>query len=785
MRISHLLAVIFGAAALALTGGLAAAKPLTPPEVSLNVSGQSPGRVFEGIGGESAGASTRLLIDYPKKQRDQILDYLFKPYFGASLQALKCELGGDMNSTDGTEPAYFRSRSEYEHPKARYFNRGYETWLMKEARKRNANIRLGLLQWGAPGWIDDHAAPHSTFFQRYYSQDNANYIARVVQCLKRFDGIKINFVGCYNEHDLNLKWVLLLRKALDAAGLTGVHIELADAWNWNLAVRIKANPALFHAVSAVGQHYPHYVSSPAAQATKIPLWSGEDWSGAKPFTATMAKLLNRNYIQGRMVRTIYWALETSYYDNLPAEENGPLVANQPWSGHYKVLGPIWAIAHTTQFAQIGWRYINTACQLLPQGGSVVALQSPHGRNYSVIIETQDATEPQNLTLHIAGGLPANHTLHVWRSVPGDMFAQQPDVTPQHGSVTITLLPHAIYSLTTTTGQHKGYVKAIPPAAPFPLPYKGDFSSVAIGQSPRYFADQNGAFNITEDRKTSARVLEQKITEPQIPWTHQHRPFTVVGDMHWHNYSVACDVRLASGGSAGIIARVGYVPWSFRQSIGYRLMLDASGNWQLTVPVRVIARGRVRSPGSGWHRLKLVCNDGTITASLDGSQIAKVHNTESIEGMAGLATGWNHAWFKRFAIKPLPGLYFKDLAKGAQVSASSDASGRSSDQNAADDNQQTYWSAAKGDVTGAWLALRLSRPQQVQHAYVVAYKGAVGKMKLQYHRAGRWLDLSAGNLTGRNTQWFTFAPVTAQRFRVLIETTPHKQPPALREVELLP
>ncbi|MGC8553183.1 MAG: hypothetical protein ACP5O7_10005, partial [Phycisphaerae bacterium] len=571
MRISHVMPVALLATALALASRLAPAQPPSSPEVSVNVSGQSSGRIFQGIGGESAGASTRLLVDYPKKQRDQILDYLFKPKFGASLQALKCELGGDMNSTDGTEPAYFRSRSEYEHPKARYFNRGYETWLMKEARRRNPNIRLGLLQWGAPGWLGDKTTPHGNPIQKYYSQDNANYITRCVQCLKKFDGITINFVGDWNERKINLNWVLLLRKTLDAAGLQKVHIELADYWRpiWNLAVRIKADPALFHAISAFGRHYPHYVSSPAAQATKIPLWSGEDWSGALPFTATMAKLLNRNYIQGRMVRTIYWALETSYYDNLPAEENGPLVANEPWSGHYKVLGPIWAIAHTTQFAQIGWRYINTACKLLPGGGSVVALQSPHGRNYSVIIETQDATKPQNLTLHISGGLPANHVLHVWRSVPGDMFAQQSDVTPEHGTATIVLLPHAIYSLTTTTGQQKGAVSAIPPAAPCPLPYTGDFSSVAIGQSPRYFADQNGAFKIAENRKTSARVLEQVITQPQILWHDQRKPFTIVGDMHWHNYSVACDVRLAAQGSAGIIARVAYVAWDCSQSIGYR------------------------------------------------------------------------------------------------------------------------------------------------------------------------------------------------------------------------
>ncbi|MGC8552293.1 MAG: discoidin domain-containing protein, partial [Phycisphaerae bacterium] len=128
---------------------------------------------------------------------------------------------------------------------------------------------------------------------------------------------------------------------------------------------------------------------------------------------------------------------------------------------------------------------------------------------------------------------------------------------------------------------------------------------------------------------------------------------------------------------------------------------------------------------------------------------------------------------------------KDLAYHAQVSASSNAGGRSSKENAADDNLQTYWSAAKGNTTGAWLALRLSHPQKVEHAYIVAFSGNVGKFKLQCHRAGHWLDISAGNLTGRKALWLTFAPLTAQRFRVLIETTPRHTPPALREIELLP
>src|SRR5579884_2121142 len=111
------------------------------------LDGQAGGRVFEGLGAVSAGASSRLLIDYAEPYRSQILDYLFRPHYGASLQHLKVEMGADVNSTDGSEPSHMRSRDEEN------YQRGYEWWLMEEAHRRNPKIILDVLPWGAPGWI--------------------------------------------------------------------------------------------------------------------------------------------------------------------------------------------------------------------------------------------------------------------------------------------------------------------------------------------------------------------------------------------------------------------------------------------------------------------------------------------------------------------------------------------------------------------------------------------------------------------------------------------------------
>src|ERR1700748_361646 len=109
------------------------------------IDGSSKGKIFDGIGALSAGASSRLLVDYQEPYRSQILDYLFKPGYGAALQHLKVEIGGDVYSTDGSEPSHMRAPTDHD------YTRGYEWWLIQEARKRNPQIILDTLPWGAPG----------------------------------------------------------------------------------------------------------------------------------------------------------------------------------------------------------------------------------------------------------------------------------------------------------------------------------------------------------------------------------------------------------------------------------------------------------------------------------------------------------------------------------------------------------------------------------------------------------------------------------------------------------
>jgi hypothetical protein len=58
----------------------------TLPTAPARVDASAPGALrYDGHGALSAGASSRLLYDYAEPQRGEILDYLYKPGFGAAL----------------------------------------------------------------------------------------------------------------------------------------------------------------------------------------------------------------------------------------------------------------------------------------------------------------------------------------------------------------------------------------------------------------------------------------------------------------------------------------------------------------------------------------------------------------------------------------------------------------------------------------------------------------------------------------------------------------------------
>ena len=639
--------------------------PLTIPagqakagEFTVTVDGRAKGRVWEGVGALSAGASSRLLFDYPEPQRSEILDFLFKPNFGASLHHLKVEIGGDVNSTDGSEPSHARTREEFDHPKPEYFQRGYEWWLMEEARKRNPRILIEALQWGAPGWIGNG---------HFYSEDNARFVAAFIKGAREYHGVDLEYVGIWNEKMYDAAYIKLLRKVLDTNGLEKVRIVAADLWEpeakWSIADAMTQDPDLRKSVAAISAHitaHTSYYTTANAKKLGVPIWDGEvhayggDWYGAAHHARQ-----NRAYPIGQITKLVSWSLITSYQDFLPAPKSGPMRAATPWSGNYEVQPPLWVLAHFTQFTQPGWKYMDSACkyfanesQEVPKEGfSVTALRSPDTNDYTILIETMDAKEGQSVTFHVTGGLSAGD-LAVWRSRFGqEAFLRLDDVVPNQGEFSMRLEPNSFYSLTTTRGQQKGrFATAIPPDHPFPFPYRDDFQSTSIGRAPRYLSDQHGTFEVVPRPDGKGKCLAQTVTQQGICWRPYDFPQTIVGDIGWRDYRVSVHFLLPGKGSAKLWGRAQGFDWGDRPYTGYGIEVDDSGNWTLRAGEKMLASGNSPTRGGAWRNLSLLFVGEQVTALLDSNRVAVAHDDSIGNGLVGLGTGWNQVLFSDLRIE---------------------------------------------------------------------------------------------------------------------------------------
>jgi hypothetical protein len=630
-------------------------------QTTVVLNGNSPGRVFDGLGAASAGASSRLLIDYPEPQRSQILDYLFKPGYGAALQRLKVEIGADVNSTDGSEPSHMRSASGHDSA------RGYEWWLMAEAHKRNPGIVLEILPWGAPGWVGGSAAGKPTL----YTPRMAGYVADFIQTAKRDYGLDISYAGVWNERDFDIAYIKELRRQLKADRLP-TRIVCCDG-DWSIADEILKDPELAAAIDAIGAHYPldkdgKLTTTDAARRTGKPLWSSEDQpnGGGGPFVSRdwpiggriLAHLYNKNYLEGSLTATEIWSPVTSYYDNLAAPNSGLMYANTPWSGHYDVQGTIWATAHTTQFAQPGWQYLDSSSGYLPEKGSYVALRSPDKKNWSLILETIGAKHAQTVSFRLTGGLAVSR-VHVWETNRSRTFEQVAHIEPVSGEFTYSFEPDSLYSLTTTTGQGKGTAQP-PPPAPFPFPYSDNFEDTPLKHTPKYLADQDGAFEVQPCAGRPGRCLEQVVTEKPIPWGPLPDPFTLAGDAGWADYAVAADVRFLSEAPAVVMGRIDsadvFQDGDARWPAGYIVRLKPDGVWELLSaeykkPVATLASGSTKIDPKQWHRLELRFHGKQIAASLDGIQLASLEDSAHAHGMFALGTEWNRIQFDNLSVRP--------------------------------------------------------------------------------------------------------------------------------------
>lgn len=634
-------------------------------ESTYNVSKMNGvGRRFDGVGGLSGGGCvTRLLPDYGSQSYNQIMDYLFLPGFGASLHILKVEIGGDAQSTDGTEPSHMHTADDEN------YQRGYEWKTMVDAKQRNPNITLYGLSWGFPGWVaEGKGSPWTNSTVRY----TLNWLLGA----KKYYDLEIDYVGIWNERSWNKEYTLALKGAIAAAGLK-TRIVGHDA-GWDVCNDLAKDTDWTAAVDVIGAHYVgSSIASECASLNKVQ-WSSEDMSlDYDTGSLCWARSLNQNYVRANLTATIAWDLINSFYDGLPWSGVGILRANEPWSGHYQIGRLLWVSAHWGQFTQAGWFFLQhgAGVGLLDNGGSYVSLTDPTGQQLTIIVETMDRdrsqcahsstvhykTTNQTATFELDSSFDHVTRLYVFFTDlnivdVNQAFLYKGVIDLSERKFTLQLPVGVLYTISTGNGT-KGASTA-PPSMPFPLPYADNFDQHPTSSEAPYFSDQTGSWEIVETSGSRGKVMRQMVPEKTISWCEEAPyPYSVIGNNTWKQpLNVTVDVMIEKSGTAFValgVSRGGCGNGS--PGIVFSITTENNGQWQITPSTTIkdpVATGHISVTAGTWYTLTLTALEDRSIASIDGNMVGQSNlGTATHRGWAAIGSSWDYVQFDRFSLQP--------------------------------------------------------------------------------------------------------------------------------------
>lgn len=441
------------------------------------------------------------------------------------------------------------------------------------------------LQWRAPFWIGSGT---------FYTQDNAEFIAKFHQALRDHLGLEISYQGIRNETPYEAEWIKTLRRTLDRQGLGNVKIAAADQTahlRYQIVEDMLVDPELAGAVYAVGDHYVEYERPEIAQE----------------------------------------------------------------------LGkPLWAAAHTTQFVEPGWTYIDGGCGYFERYGSYVTFRSPDGQDFTIVAETMGTPyiaipiTRQEVEFLLSDDLP-DKPVHVWQTGPEGYFKKAKTIRSEDRMIRITLRGESLYTLSTTTGQRKGDEQLeVPRSSPFPMPYQDSFDGYDLYQLPKYFIDQSGVFEIADRPAGSGQCLRQSVPEKGIEW-HIHgnpEPYTVIGNEHWKDYEVTVEAHLDSSGWVSVLGRVTGVVQRTGLPLGYQMRINDQGNWEVRRESDILASGQAPFSPTEWQTIGLRFEGDQITVLVNGLEQGRMTDVTYDQGVAGFGCDWQTAWFDNFSVRPV-------------------------------------------------------------------------------------------------------------------------------------
>ena len=409
------------------------------------------------------------------------------------------------------------------------------------------------------------------FFVRFFQR----YLTSWLEGAKNIYNLNIDYIGIWNEHtkELEAEFVIQFRKALDTSGFQKVEIIVADGDGNDVDVcyDLNANGVYSDVVGKIGLHYTGPHSIPHCHQQGKPVWCSEAASAYNDLNGAgcWAQVAHSHYVQSGITASIIWNLVGSYYHGTDWYASSLMTAVQPWSGYYELSPVLWATAHMTQFAQIGWHYLNgLGCGQLDRGTFYTTRVDMASQNFTLsIVKTSRShalcarpnltdyqTSDENLTFVLAPSMGHFKTLSVWYSNfehGSAIFERRENIRVENdGSFTIHVPVGALYTISTIQSAAKGVHPPPPNSTPaFPLPYRDDFNSYNTSSEAKYFSDQMGVFeiqNASQNYETHNKVMRQMVLAEPVWWGYPRgahpviAPVSLIGMVEWADIKITVD-----------------------------------------------------------------------------------------------------------------------------------------------------------------------------------------------------------------------------------------------------
>lgn len=683
----------------------------------INIDGTTANKdtqtAYRGIGTVSCNGTSRLLMDYKEKNPKaywEIMKWLFDPEEGAGLSHVKVELGCDLDTSSGAEPATKRSEEEEAN-----VNRGAGFMFAHDAQSINPDVTVDMLCWAMPAWVGD----------AYEISNKKGYEARYKWYKETIDaaydkwGVKVDYVSANkNEKDLEIDWTIYLANALknekngryDYSNMKIVAADETDTMY--IADKMLKNKKYRDAVDVLGFHYNSYMSKNVLKLNKEygkEIWFSEGTSVATDSifgsnnttdgvstsgTNGMLDVANRIIIGYGMSNMTMYEFQPSvaaFYDGSVYFPKQVITANKPWSGYYEIGNGLVMTMHFTNFMKKGWQYITGGCYgdgiqsnhcITETTNDYLTAASPETGDYSTVIANDSAKE-RTYTVNISNLAKAAEQVNVWEtrsnnageSYDAGWLNHVDTIVPEKKAdaytYKVTVKPYSMVTLTTTDGQ-KSYAERKKETdandmslnKSLTLPYSDDFEYSdeflsERGGTPLYTSDLNGAFEV-QKLDNGNKVLVQQLNRDIVPdgWgSNPDDATTSFGDDRWKDYALSADVMLDASEKdknyAGICTRFN----NTSNENGYYLIVNRNGSWKLTGNKGMLASGKINGFKEGmWINLKLKVKENTLTAYINGKEVAdkKITSSPVNSGRAALKSAFSRNMFDNIKVEPIAG-----------------------------------------------------------------------------------------------------------------------------------